>query len=150
MTLTVETLASYLGNPVSAMLADEPFKDWVYEKSFENDLEEPIIDYVFPLNGLDLLCDGDDKVNTIFLYSDEHRCFDGSLQEVPFSSTRQQVIERLGSPSKSGGRLDDPILGKYGPWDRFARLGYSIHVEYRVNADLINKVTLMRADVVPQ
>jgi hypothetical protein len=42
----------------------------------------------------------------------------------------------------------DPILGEYGPWDRFARLGYTIHVEYRADADCIKMITLMRPDVV--
>lgn len=149
MTLTTQTLAKYLGNPVSAMLADMPFKNWAFEKSFENDLDEPIFDYVFAQNGLDLLCDGDDKVTTIFLYFDESRWFDEGVLDVPFTSSRQQITALLGLPSKSGGRVADPILGECGPWDRFARPGYSIHVEYRVDADRIRKITLMRADVVP-
>lgn len=149
MTLTTKTLASYLGKPVSVLLSDPPFNDWAYEKSIDTDLEEPIIDYVFPQNGLDLLCDEDFKVSTIFLYSDEDRRFNEDILDIPFSLTRQQVIEKLGSPIKSGEGVNDPILGKYGAWDRFQKSEYSIHVEYRVDSDLIKKITLMRADVVP-
>jgi hypothetical protein len=147
--MTLTTLTNYLGSPASAVLRNEPFKNWIFEKSFENDLEEPLIDYVFAQNGVDLVCDRNDKVTTIFLYSDEARCFKESLQDLPFSSTRQEVVDRLGPPSKSGGGIKDPILGEYGAWDRFARPNYTIHVEYRVDADVIKKITLMRADVVP-
>lgn len=149
MSLTIEILANYLGRPASVMLADAPFKNWAFEKFFENDLEEPLVDYVFRQNGVDFVCDGEDKVTTIFLYSNESRCFEEPLLDVPFSTTRQQVVDRYGLPSKSGGRVNDPILGEYGAWDRFTRPGYSIHFEYRMDADCITKITLMRADVVP-
>lgn len=149
MPVTISSLAKYLGNPVTAMLAEEPFKGWSYEKSFENDLEKPRIDYVFSQNGLEVTCDEDERVDTIFLFADESRYFVGGLQDIPFSATRQQTLERLGFPSKSGGRISDPILGEFGPWDRFARCGYSVHIAYRADADRIEQITLMRADVVP-
>ncbi len=138
----IKILVNYLGNSVSFMLADVPFKNWGFEKSSENDLEEPITHYIFPKNGLELRCDRHNKVNTIFLYSDEFLGFDESLLEVPFSFARHQVIEYFGSPSKSGNRINDPILGEYGAWDRFARLNYTIHVEYRANIDRIKQITL--------
>lgn len=149
MTLTIQTFVNYLGGPASDVLNDTPFRNWTFEKSFEPDLDEPLIDYVFFHNGVDFVCDGDDKVRSIFLYADESRCLREGLEDLPFASTRQQVIQQLGPPSKSGSRISDPILGEYGPWDRFARGGYAIHVEYRLDDDLIKKVTLMRADVAP-
>ena len=76
MTLTIAALAGYLGNPASRMLADSPFKNWAYVRSFEDDLDEPLIDYVFPANGLDFVCDGADNVASIFLYSDGSRSFE--------------------------------------------------------------------------
>lgn len=149
MTLTIETLANYLGRDASVLLADPPFKNWAFEKFIENDLEKPLIDYVFAQDGMDFVCDGEGKVTSIFLYSDESRCFKEGVQNLPLTSSRQEVIARLGSPSKSGGRISDPILGEYGVWDRFSRSDYAIHVEYRLDADVIKKITLMRADVVP-
>lgn len=149
MTLSIEVIASYLGKDASALLAELPFKSWTYERMIENDLEKPLIDYVFVQDGMDFVCDEEDKVSSIFLYSDESRCFKEGVQDLPLTSSRREVIDRLGSPSKSGGRISDPILGEYGSWDRFTRLGYVIHVEYRLNADVINKITLMRGDVVP-
>jgi hypothetical protein len=149
MTLTIETLARYLGRQASVLLADPPFKDWAFERSLETGLEKLRIDYVFAHNGMDFVCDEDDKVDTIFFYADKSRCFKEGVQELPFSANRREVIARLGSPSKSGGKISDPILGEYGAWDLFARPGYAIHVEYRLDVDVINKITLMRADVVP-
>jgi hypothetical protein len=150
MSLTTETLSNYLGREASALLADPPFKNWIFEKSVETDLEKPRIDYVFAQDGMDFVCDGEERVRSIFLYADESRCFKEGVLDFPFTSSREEVIARLGSPSKSGGRISDPILGEYGAWDRFARLGYVIHVEYRLDADVIKKITLMRADVVPK
>ena len=149
--MKIEMLANYLGREASILLADPPFKDWTFEKSFENDLEKPRIGYVCAQDdGIDFVCDGEDKVRSIFLLNfDESRCFKDGVQDLPWTSSRQEVIARLGSPSKSGGRISHPILGEYGVWDRFTRSSYAIHVEYRLDADVIKRITLMRSDVVP-
>lgn len=131
------------------MLDDAPFNLWPVEKSFEKDLAEPIFHYVFPQHGLELRCDCDDKISVIFLYSDEFNGFDEKKLDAPFSSSRKKTIELFGAPSKSSGKINDPILGECGAWDRFARVGHTIHIEYRTDADRINKITLIRADVVP-
>jgi len=149
MTLTTKTLLNYLDREASFLLADLPFKNWTLNKTVEVGLEKPLTDYVFVQNGMDFVCDENDKVRSIFLYADDSRCFMESIQDLPFTSRRREVIARLGFPSKSGDKIIDPVLGEYGAWDRFEGPGYSIHVEYRLNADRINKVTLMRADVVP-
>jgi hypothetical protein len=149
MTLTIEALSNYLGRQASTLLDDQPFKNWTFEKSVETDLEKPLINYVFARDGMDFVCDEDDKINCIFLYADESRCFKEGVQDLPFTSIRREVIARLGSPSKSGGPTRHPILGEYGEWDRFECTGYVIHIEYRLDAEAISKITLMRADVVP-
>lgn len=149
ITLRLETLSKYLGRQASVLLADPPFKDWAVERSFEPDLESPVIDYVFPHNGMDLVCDQDDRVSTVFLYADGSRCFTDGVEELPFGAGRRDVIARLGTPSRSGDKSSSPILGEHGPWDRFSRPGYAIHVEYRLDVDVIQLITLMRDDVVP-
>jgi hypothetical protein len=149
MSLTTETLSNYLGRDASVLLADAPFRNWAVTRSVETDLEKPLIDYVFAKDGMDFVCDEADKLNSIFLYSDQSRRFAEGVEDLPFTCTRQEVIARLGPPSKSGGRVSDLILGEYGAWDRFPRPGYVIHVEYRLHEDAINKLTMMRADVVP-
>jgi len=142
----IEPLTNYLGKPASALLASPPFKFWPFERSVEGDLPERPVDYVFPQHGLELTCDNDEKIHSIFLKSDS---FDQALLDIPFSSSRSDVLSLLGVPSKSGGAHTHPILGEYGAWDLFARPGHAIHVGYRADADRIRMVTLMRADVVP-
>jgi hypothetical protein len=149
MTHTINTLANYLDRPASVMLAEPPFKNWDYERSIDTDLEEIRIDYVFAQNGVDFICDVNDEIRTIFLYFDEDRQFVEGLQDLPFTFTRKKVLDRLGVPSKSSKGFIDPILGVAGPWDRFTRNGFVIHVEYHPSADTIIKITLMRPDVVP-
>ena len=142
-------IADYLDGQASSLLEDEPFKNWSVEKSFEDDLEDPIVQYVFRQYGFALRCDWDEKINTIFLSPDSLSGFDENLLDVAFSWSRRQVLEHLGTPSKSGEKMNDPILGEYGAWDRFALPGYAVHVEYQINFDGIQKITLMREDAVP-
>jgi hypothetical protein len=144
-----EKITDYLGFQASLMLRDEPFNGWEVERSLEEDLDPPIIHYVFPRHGLELRCDDDEKISVIFLYFDEYEGFDDVLIEPRFSWSRQQVVEYFGSPSKSGGSSSHPILGDYGAWDRFAMPGYAVRFEYRMDSDSIRKITFMRNDVVP-
>lgn len=149
MSLTTESLSKYLGKDASVLLADAPFNSWAVTRTFEADLEKPLIDYVFMQDGMDFVCDGENKLSSIFLYADQSRFFREGIEDLPFGSTRREVIERLGPPFRSGQPLSDPVLGDYGAWDRFIRSGYVLHVEYRRHEDAINRLTLMRADVVP-
>jgi hypothetical protein len=64
MTMTVTELVKYLGKPASVFLQNQPFKNWPFERSIENDLPERPISYVFPSDGIDLLCDSDEKITT--------------------------------------------------------------------------------------
>lgn len=148
MTFTTEILANYLGRKSSYVLAQHPFKDWPVKRTVETDLEKPRIDYVFTHNGMDLVCDEEENVRSIFAFSDESRCFKEGIQDLPFVLGRREVRARFGSPSKSGG-ISKGILGDYGPWDRFSRGKYSIHVHFHLEVDCIKLITLMRADIVP-
>lgn len=145
----MQSLALYLGRPVSALLAEQPFVDWDFEKSVDSDVDDPRLDYVFVEDGLDLICDLDHLVRTIIIYASSERMFTKALVDLPLDSTRDQVITWLGQPEKSGPQSQSPLLGRNGAWDRFAMPTYSIHVAYRPDSDQIEKITLMRADVVP-
>jgi len=142
-------IADFLGKAVSNMLQEEPFKNWPFDKSVDDDLEETITNYVFIKHGLALSCDADGKISSIFLYSDKYNGFDESLFEIPFSLRREQVLAHFGIPAKSGKQHSDPILGEYGEWDRFTQANYVIHIEYRRDCDGIKMITLMRLDVAP-
>lgn len=112
----------------------------------DDDLPEIRINYVSARNKFSITCDIDDEIDCIFIEADR---LDRDLLDIPFSSSRGDVLIRFGVPSKSGSARTDPILGEYGPWDRFDEARHSIHIEYQPNADRIRRVTLMRAGAVP-
>jgi hypothetical protein len=138
-------LAEYLGVRASKLLTSQPFCRWSVKRSMESDLPEKEVYYEFEDHGVDVICDEDERVRTIFL----HAGVDESLSSIPFTSHRKEVLELLGPPSKSGVASRSPVLGESGPWDRFSLGGMAIHVQYRVDSDEIELITLMRADVVP-
>jgi len=98
--------------------------------------------------GLELNCDREDeKIRYTFLEAETHA--GAVISEVPFQLCRDEVLARFGSPSKSGGPVSHPILGNLGPWDRFQGQEYTIHVQYTVSSNSIERITLMRNDVAP-
>jgi hypothetical protein len=140
-------MKNYLGKHVSSVLEIDPFKNWLVERSVEKDLKPPRVYYIFKGRGLDMECDCSDIVCTIFIRREV--CDGFRLSEIPFTLGREEVIERLGAPSKSGERSSDPVLGDSGAWDRFAWVDCTIHVEYTVGGTEISMITLMRSDIVP-
>jgi hypothetical protein len=141
-------MAQYLGENVSGLLESAPFKRWPVERALDNDSDPPVIGYTFEGCGLEISCDLDERVRSIFLEAQEHDGF--VLSEVPFGHNRDQVLKRFGSPSISGESVSHPVLGDFGPWDRFTGPHYTVHVQYRVSCEAIERITLMRNDVVPQ
>lgn len=140
-------MTQYLGRHVSNLLQSDPFKNWVVERSVEEDLEEPIVDYVFKGRGLTVECDGSDTVCTVFVNREE--CDGFRLSEIPFTLSRKEVLDRLGVPARSGEKSHHPFLGEYGAWDRFAHADFTIHIQYTIDACGIKMITLMLNDVVP-
>jgi hypothetical protein len=137
-------LSDYLGANVSRLLASEPFSQWRFTRSVE-DLPRKEVWYEFLDRNVEVICDEDELVRTIFV----HAGADPALVAIPFWLTRQQVLDRFGIPYESGAPVRDPVLGTYGPWDRFISEMSTIHVEYRTDADAIKLITLMRRDAVP-
>ncbi|MEQ8846796.1 hypothetical protein [Botrimarina sp.] len=144
-------MTEYLGQPISKMLEIEPFKSWPVQRIVEDDFEERLVQYVFEDSGLEVQCDGDDRVRAIFMYSEKHGGFDESLLDFSLASSREQVLAHLGTPSRSGEKMRDPIIGECGAWDRFdyTEPDLSAHFEYELDGRGISKFTLMRGDVVP-
>jgi hypothetical protein len=142
-------IAEYLGEHASRMLDTEPFKSWSVEKSIDDDFEERIIQYVYKQHGLEFHCAADERITVIFLYLDGCSEFEKSLFEIEHFRNREQVLGHFGVPSKSGTKTNHPILGESGAWDRFAKAGFTIHFEYKTNSDAVNKITMMRSDIVP-
>lgn len=141
-------LAKYLGQKASHLLDTEPFKNWSLERIVYDDSDRPEVRYVFVGCGLELNCDReDDRIRCLFLETETHA---GTvISEVPFQLSREEVLAHFGSPSKSGVPISHPVLGKFGPWDRFQGPEYTVHVQYKVGSDSIEMITLMRNDVAP-
>jgi len=141
-------VAKYLGQRSRSLLCADPYKHWPVERLVDNDADPPYVGYTFVGCGLQVLCDIEDEViNTLFLESDTH---DGTvLSAIPFSLSRDDVIDRFGPPTASGEPMFHPILGNFGPWDRFDQDEYAVHIQYSLARPRIEKVSLMRNDVVP-
>ena len=138
-------LGAYLGKHVNNLLAASPFVAWDVTRSVENDLPRKEIWYEFEGHGIEVICDEDERVRTIFLHRGEAE----ALAEVSFAASRTQVVAQLGAPSKSGKAVRIPVLGDRGAWDRFTGPDCVIHVQYMLDRDEIDMVTLMRPDAVP-
>lgn len=141
-------LAKYLGRKSSDLLEAEPFKDWGVERMVEDDSDPPFVGYSFKDSGFQVSCDREsENIRSLFLEKESHS--GNELSDIPFSFSRDQVLEKLGSPSKSGKSVSHPVLGEFGAWDRFQNNEYTTHVEYRTDSDEIKKITVMRNDVTP-
>lgn len=142
-------LAHYLGKPSAYLLEAEPFRGWPVERHVDNESDPPEVGYVLTNVGLEFRCDSqDERVRTLFVTAAE--CQGIVLSEIPLYLCREDILERFGTPSKCGKGSTHPVLGNSGPWDRFQRSAYTLHVEYRTDADSIQMITSMRNDVVPR
>jgi hypothetical protein len=141
----VSTILAYLGAQVSDLLATPPFSEWEVSRSIEEDLPRKEVWYEFEGHGVEVVCDETERIRTIFL----HRGDGEALSEIAFSLSRREVMDRLGVPSKSGAATRIQALGDKGAWDRFAVPAGSVHVQYRLDHDEIEMITLMRLGTEP-
>lgn len=131
-----------LGRHVRNIIDVNPYDNWPVKKTYEANLDEKVVHYVFYENGMELRCWDDETVNTIFLHSTEYGGFNDSLFDIPFRCTRPQVLELYGIPQKSGEQTTDTILGDTGAWDLFHLPMYNLHCQYELNTGTIKLVTL--------
>lgn len=137
-------MANYLGCEMGELLKAQPFSEWNVTRSVEHEPRMEIW-YEFVEHGIEVTCDGFDRIQTVFL----HRGEGESLAGIPFSMSRREALERFGRPAKSGGAVRIPSLGVRGPWDRFLLAQGVLHVQYCIDRDEIDMITLMRPDAVP-
>lgn len=149
MTLTLESSALYLGQPISDVLAVSPFNEWGFDRSVDSDLPRPVIDYVFDNKSVEIGCDENERVRVIFYRDTESSEANNGILDIPFATTRAEFIESLGEPTKSGKARFDSILGRYGPWIRYDGPDYATHIQFYPDKDRVKQFTLMRADVAP-
>ena len=139
-------IEQYLGLHISELLGNAPFNQWKFRRSVNMDIDRPYIDYEFPPMTIDVVCDLDGRIRSIFIYTD---AVEGvKLTDIPFSSTRNRVRELFGLPSKYSEKSVGP-LGSAGAWERYTFDSYTIHIEYENDCDEIKRITFMRNDIVP-
>lgn len=141
-------LAKYLGKNIANLLEDEPFKSWPMERWPKADSIPPVVGYEFEGLGLEINCDFEsEKIRSLFIGRELYQDF--VLSELSFSSSRLEVLSTFGTPSESGEKVMHPAFGVFGAWDLFVKDDYSIHIQFKVDETGIDKITLMRNDVVP-
>lgn len=146
---SVLNYAAFVGRPISEFCGDPTVAKWSTERIFDEEIDETSVDYIFAENGVAIRCDLDDTIRVIFLSADENGGFDDSCFVPKFSWSRAEVLERFGTPDKQGEGLSDPVLGEFGPFDRFAYAKVSLHIEYRADRDAIRLITLMHPGSAP-
>jgi len=137
-------LEKFLGCTVVDLLAMAPFKNWDYIRSVDMDVDPPSIDYEFPGHGFDVTCDLDERIRAVFLMPGE--VYGSAICEIPFNWDRGKLWDAFGVPVKQGEESVSSILGPSGAWDRFSQHGFTVHIEYKVGSDRVNRITFIRND----
>lgn len=137
-------LVKLLGQSATTLLKTPPFDGWKLTRSEENDPKRENW-YEFKGHGVEAISDGSDVINTIFLHSGDGEALGG----VPFATSRAGIGKLFGAPVATGSAVSIPRLGRRGPWDRFSVDRALIHVQFRVDLDEIDMITLMRPGTEP-
>lgn len=140
-------IADFIGEPITSLFEIEPFNTSTYTRSVDMEIDKPCIDYIFQNFGVEIVCNLDEKIRTIFLSKSSIGKL--PLINLPFTLTREEVTHIFGKPHKSGVQSTSLYLGSSGAWDRFRTVKFTIHVEYKINSKGVNKVTLMSNDSTP-
>lgn len=141
-------LANYLGKKADSLLTSKPFCDWQVTRSVDDESDPPEVRYNFEGRGIQFNCDRDDeRINHLFLEKDGYA---GTVRsDLSFDLSKSETRSLFGPPAKSGDKFSHPVLGEFGPWDRFNLEGFVLHLEYLIDQVGIRQVTLMREDAVP-
>ena len=68
---------------------------------------------------------------------------------ISWTMSRSEARALLGQPTRSQEGSTIPVLGQFGPFDRFDPPHHCVHLEYRADADRLRQVTLMHPSVAP-
>ena len=136
------TATSLLGLTLDQLLATWP--DLVVHDDPDEIQEDDTRAYaVHPDGEFEIVFDGSGRADTVFV-NRQSPLLEGL---VPFSSTRAQVLRRLGEPSRSGEQRVNDYLGPQGAWDRYDSAAHSVHFQYVYGGARLMRVTVMTAAV---
>lgn len=105
-------------------------------------------------HGFELSCDADGTVKLVSFFGPgaqpDVRAYAETLPAgLTFQSSPEQVRRALGNPSISGPEQLVPNVGRVGPWDRFDRSTFSMHVQYNLRGRRIFVIQLLATDRIP-
>lgn len=127
------------------LLAEQPFNGWSVLRSVCADRPEMRTWYEFEVHQVVVACNEAECIQAIYF-----RRGDGDiLPELPFTLSRAEVWDRLGTPDKSKRQPKRMALGSMGAWDLFHSTDASIRVEYCTDNGGIHMVTLMHPSAAP-
>lgn len=96
----------------------------------------------------ELLLNEEERIRTIFLYPQK------GTESFPMygfttQTSREEVRQKLGTPTSQGEEQRISILGKNGAYDRFDNPQRCLHIEYTLGQPKIKMITLMLPEVAP-
>jgi hypothetical protein len=95
--------------------------------------------------GLEIAADTSGVVTTVFLHFDGDDGYTPYHGEIPGGGgsvpRRAGMWASLGRPDQSGEPRHDPVLGDYGPWDRWLLPGFVLHARYALDGQNLCRVT---------
>ena len=136
MLANTRMLHEYIGQISDILLRESPFLNYIFDKSTTHDLPRTTYNYECDLHGLYFICDDTHHIQTIFVTKNSELAHSDRL-EAHIGWSADDVIQKLGSPTKSGAS-----------WDRFHFDTHTLHAQYGQDG-LVDMITLMRNDIVP-
>jgi hypothetical protein len=153
--MTMDQISALIGEPVDSETVQVLVASAKFVASSETDLDEgvPLRHYLSCHRDGYVLTHVLGRVTTAHLFlqaKDEYRPFRGALVSgLAPRSTRTEVRDRLGRPSRSGEARTMPILGRHGPWDRYDGERFCTHFQYTEPDDCLQLVTIVVTDIAP-
>jgi hypothetical protein len=103
--------------------------------------------------GLEIAADPHGVVTTVFLHFDPEDGFTPYHGEIPGGGgsvpRRAGLWASLGRPDTGGEPFRDPMLGDFGPWDRWPLPHYVLHAQYALDGQNLYRVTYTLPDGTP-
>lgn len=109
--------------------------------------------YEFLRSGISLLFDLDSRLKAIHLYSsgrDEYSEYVGNVPGgLTFRDRKEEVIRKLGNPTRSGGGEKTLLADRIAEWVRYDYTNYSLHAEFSEPRGTVSLVTVISPEAVP-
>lgn len=110
--------------------------------------------WTFSRSGFSFFFGEDSRLRAIHIFPEGREGFSGFAEPLPggfsWRSRKDDVVQQLGPPSKSGGGGKSALYGRVPDWIRYDYPDYSLHTEFSGPDDTVGLMTLMSPDAVPR